>query len=72
MFSTLDRAEMGVWEALDLLNELREYEAALMSGAQQQGLSHSPSSSPPSGPAAQTSLPSSSSSAHLSSLDPDM
>ena len=33
MFATLDRAEMDVWEALSSLNELREYEAALMAGA---------------------------------------
>lgn len=30
MFSNLDHAEMDVWEALDTLNELREYETALM------------------------------------------
>jgi hypothetical protein len=35
MFSSLDRAKMGVWEALDSLNELREYEAALMAGSAQ-------------------------------------
>ncbi len=29
-FARLDKAEMGVWEALALLNELREYEAPLL------------------------------------------
>lgn len=29
-FAALDHGEMGVWEALHMLNELREYEAALM------------------------------------------
>lgn len=28
-FAELDKAEMGIWEALNVLNELREYEAAL-------------------------------------------
>jgi inositol oxygenase len=31
MFSSLDRAQMDVWQALDKLDELREYEAALFS-----------------------------------------
>jgi hypothetical protein len=29
-FSALDKAALGVWEALELLNGLREYEAALL------------------------------------------
>jgi len=29
-FSALQFGEMGLWEALDMLNELREYEAALL------------------------------------------
>ncbi len=33
VFGTLDRAKMDVWQALDMLNELREYEAALMSAS---------------------------------------
>lgn len=35
LFATLDRAVMDVWEALDLLNELREYQAALVAGSAQ-------------------------------------
>jgi hypothetical protein len=34
-FAELDKAELGVWEALDLLNGMREYEAVLLSGLQQ-------------------------------------
>lgn len=30
MYARLDRAEMGVWEALELLGTLREYETALL------------------------------------------
>ncbi len=33
IFGSLDRAEMTVWEALAMLNELREYEAVLMAEA---------------------------------------
>lgn len=33
LFSGMDRARMDIWEALDKLNELREYEAALMAGS---------------------------------------
>ena len=29
-YAQLDRAEMGIWEALELLGNLREYETALM------------------------------------------
>jgi len=36
-FAELDKAELGVWEALDLLNGMREYEAVLLSGLQQGG-----------------------------------
>jgi hypothetical protein len=37
MFATLDRATMGLWEALQLLGELREYEAALLAEGGQTG-----------------------------------
>jgi hypothetical protein len=33
VFAELDRAELGVWEALDLLNTMREYEAVLLAGS---------------------------------------
>jgi hypothetical protein len=33
VFAELDRAELGVWEALDLLNSMREYEAVLLAGS---------------------------------------
>ncbi|WIA31775.1 hypothetical protein OEZ86_002647 [Tetradesmus obliquus] len=33
LFAELDRAELGVWEALDLLNSMREYEAVLLAGS---------------------------------------
>lgn len=33
IFGSLDRMEMTVWEALAMLNELREYEAVLMAEA---------------------------------------
>jgi hypothetical protein len=32
-FAELDRAELGVWEALELLNELTDYEAGLLAAA---------------------------------------
>lgn len=31
LFGALDKCTMGIWEALELMNELREYEAALLS-----------------------------------------
>jgi hypothetical protein len=33
VFAELDRAELGVWEALDMLNSMREYEAVLLAGS---------------------------------------
>ena len=30
-FALLDKDQMGVWESLDCLNELREYESAMVS-----------------------------------------
>jgi hypothetical protein len=33
VFAELDRAELGVWEALDLLTSMREYEAVLLAGS---------------------------------------
>ncbi|WIA11646.1 hypothetical protein OEZ85_011749 [Tetradesmus obliquus] len=33
LLAELDRAELGVWEALDLLNSMREYEAVLLAGS---------------------------------------
>jgi hypothetical protein len=37
VFAELDRAELGVWEALDLLNSMREYEAVLLAGSSRSG-----------------------------------
>jgi hypothetical protein len=37
LFAPLDHAEMGLWEALQQLGELREYEAALLADAGQAG-----------------------------------
>ncbi|KAG2487522.1 hypothetical protein HYH03_013803 [Edaphochlamys debaryana] len=43
LFGAMDKAQMGVWEALHTLNELREYEAVLMAeGNEAQDLSELP------------------------------
>ena len=36
-FSQLNKAAMGVWEALELLNTLREYESALLGNGDDEG-----------------------------------
>jgi hypothetical protein len=37
LFASLDHAEMGLWDALQRMGELREYEAALLADAGQGG-----------------------------------
>eukprot|EP00775_Hariotina_reticulata_P013073 gene13073-13200_t len=45
-FAELDKAELGVWEALELLNGMREYESALVAGTQQGAVAHGASGGP--------------------------
>lgn len=60
-FAALDKAELGVWEALTLLDELREYEAVLMSSAnaeeQQQQAAHHHGDSSSSAPSSSQQQP---------------